>query len=313
MNAGMTEDRLAKQIDLQTGSATARRPYTPLNGVVDRRSDPWAPTVIRNRHRRLHRNSLVSVVMIVLGIVLLRMGIVRMIASVEESSGTSVRTSSHPVASDQGFVPVLVHSQPLQTERPAVRGLEGGDYGERAKLERFLGDTARDNGGMAQSRPVRLFIPEIRLDAPIVSAALLSGEVEDQRVYQWSAPDFFAAGWHYESAGVGESGNMVINGHHNAFGEVFRDLHQLEMGDRIIVYANQNDRSFHYEVASVVIIEERFQPLEDRAKNARWIRSTDDERLTLITCWPYESNTHRLIIVAKPLSARDGGGNLMLN
>jgi LPXTG-site transpeptidase (sortase) family protein len=25
-----------------------------------------------------------------------------------------------------------------------------------------------------------------------------------------------------------------------------------------------------------------------------------DERLTLITCWPYETNTHRLIIVALP-------------
>ena len=28
---------------------------------------------------------------------------------------------------------------------------------------------------------------------------------------------------------------------------------------------------------------------------------TTDERITLITCWPYTSNTHRLIIVAKPI------------
>ena len=39
-----------------------------------------------------------------------------------------------------------------------------------------------------------------------------------------------------------------------------------------------------------------------RRANAQWIAPTDDERLTLVTCWPYISNTHRLIIVAKPVS-----------
>ena len=41
-----------------------------------------------------------------------------------------------------------------------------------------------------------------------------------------------------------------------------------------------------------------------RLANARWIQPSEDERLTLITCWPYESNTHRLIIVALPASQK---------
>jgi sortase (surface protein transpeptidase) len=34
------------------------------------------------------------------------------------------------------------------------------------------------------------------------------------------------------------------------------------------------------------------------------MQSTDDERLTLVTCWPADSNTHRLIIVARAVEKR---------
>jgi LPXTG-site transpeptidase (sortase) family protein len=39
-----------------------------------------------------------------------------------------------------------------------------------------------------------------------------------------------------------------------------------------------------------------------RMENASWIGESNDERLTLVTCWPYESNTHRLIVVARPVN-----------
>ncbi|MCS6962618.1 MAG: sortase, partial [Thermoflexus sp.] len=56
------------------------------------------------------------------------------------------------------------------------------------------------------------------------------------------------------------------------------------------------------------IIPERGRPLSERLANARWIQVTEDERLTLITCWPYTSNTHRLIVIARPLPLQDGPG-----
>jgi sortase (surface protein transpeptidase) len=49
-----------------------------------------------------------------------------------------------------------------------------------------------------------------------------------------------------------------------------------------------------------MLMPERFKSLTVRLDNARWILPTKDERLTLITCWPAKSNTHRVIIVALP-------------
>ncbi len=50
-----------------------------------------------------------------------------------------------------------------------------------------------------------------------------------------------------------------------------------------------------------MILQERFVDVATRLDNARWLNRTDDVRLTLVTCWPKISNTHRLILVARPL------------
>ena len=41
-------------------------------------------------------------------------------------------------------------------------------------------------------------------------------------------------------------------------------------------------------------------PWAQRVENARWIGHFDDERITMVSCWPYSGNTHRLFVVAKP-------------
>jgi sortase A len=56
-----------------------------------------------------------------------------------------------------------------------------------------------------------------------------------------------------------------------------------------------------YQVAETLILPERDQPLEVRLANAQYIQPTDDERLTLITCWPYEDNSHRAVVIARPI------------
>ena len=92
----------------------------------------------------------------------------------------------------------------------------------------------------------------------------------------------------------------MYTGHNNLYGEVFGHLEDLWVGDLILVYSG--DRQFAYVIVLKMILPERFQPLAVRLTNAQWIQPSHDERLTLVTCWPYESNTHRLIIVATPLS-----------
>jgi sortase A len=151
--------------------------------------------------------------------------------------------------------------------------------------------------------PDRLVIPAIDLDAPIVPALVKQVEVNGQVYEQWVAPNKFAAGWHETSAPLHAGGNTVLNGHHNMAGEVFRELYTLKEGDQIFVYSG--GRSFVYRVEMNLILKERFQPVEVRLQNAAWILPSQDERLTLISCWPYESNTHRVVIVALPVAAED--------
>ena len=120
-----------------------------------------------------------------------------------------------------------------------------------------------------------------------------------KRVSVWEVAGF-AAGWHQNSASPGEGGNVVISGHHNIKGEVFRYLVDLNPGDVITLYSD--DQPLDYSVESRLRLRDKGVPEEQRRENARWIGSFPDERLTLVTCWPYINNTHRVIVVARPVS-----------
>jgi len=150
--------------------------------------------------------------------------------------------------------------------------------------------------------PTRIVIPNIGLDAPVELAASQKVQIAGKVYYQWLSPDKFAAGWHTNSAYLGMKGNTVLNGHHNISGKVFEHLIDLNIGEPIQLYGQ--DKLFSYIVVNKMILEERDAPVEQRLENARWLARSEDERLTLITCWPPESNTHRLIIVAIPDPAR---------
>jgi sortase A len=80
---------------------------------------------------------------------------------------------------------------------------------------------------------------------------------------------------------------------------VFRHLVDLPLGARIRIDAVGGARE--YEIVERRILPERDQPLAVRESNARWIQATAEERLTLVTCWPPWSNSHRLILIAHPL------------
>lgn len=161
--------------------------------------------------------------------------------------------------------------------------------------------SASASGAKTIQAPKRIIIPAIDLNAPIE----LVGWQVIEGVSQWEVPGHFAAGWLQTSAPLGQPGNTVLDGHHNLAGEVFRRLVDLKLGDEIEVDSDR--RSFFYRVTAREVLLERDQPREVRLKNARWIQPTTDERLTLVTCWPYTSNTHRLIIVAQPIDQNDNG------
>jgi len=147
--------------------------------------------------------------------------------------------------------------------------------------------------------PDRIVIPNIGLDAQVVP---VGWTVTDEGA-AWDSADH-AAGWHLGSAYPGHVGNTVLSGHHNIEGKVFRYLIDLEPDDEVSLYVG--DTAYRYVVTEKHLFEEKGKPEAVRRANAQWIAPSDDERVTLVTCWPYTSNTHRLIIVAKRLDIGEG-------
>ncbi|MDM8528700.1 sortase [Anaerolineales bacterium HSG24] len=159
------------------------------------------------------------------------------------------------------------------------------------------GQTENATGGSVL--PTYLKIPSVSIDSSVVTVGWDIVEQNGQQYSVWQVADN-AVGWHKTSAPLGQNGNTVMTGHHNVDGEVFRDLVNVEVGDKIMAYAGH--QVYEYEVTFKTIIKEAGESLDVQKKNAQWIDPTDDERITLVTCWPYTSNTHRVIVVAKPVS-----------
>ena len=146
--------------------------------------------------------------------------------------------------------------------------------------------------------PERIVIPVLGVDAPILPVSWHTLELSGQPFGQWDVPDGYAVGWHNESARLGMPGNIVLNGHHNVEGKVFGGLIRLQPGDVLTLYGG--GEVFHYTVVQMMVLQEQGLSLQVRLDNARWIQPGDDERVTLVTCWPRTGNSHRLIVVALP-------------
>jgi LPXTG-site transpeptidase (sortase) family protein len=150
-----------------------------------------------------------------------------------------------------------------------------------------------------QRGPDRLVISSIGIDTPVVPVAWTLVKDGDQEYSVWQVADY-AAGWHSTSAPPGQPGNTVLTAHHNIKGEVFRYLADIQEGAEVDLYVG--NVVYRYYVEQKMIVKEKGEPLEVRQRNAQWIGPTGDVRVTLVTCWPYTNNTHRVIVVAKPRS-----------
>jgi sortase A len=153
-------------------------------------------------------------------------------------------------------------------------------------------------GYLTPAMPIRLLIAAINLDTPIVPMGWSVIDKDGQHISEWDVPDWRAAGWLKTSALVGAVGNTVLEGHQDMDGRVFENLEYLKEGDELQVQTTSQTR--RYIIVRRTIVPEKNQPLEVRRENARWIGPSNDERLTLVTCWPRNDNTHRLILVALP-------------
>ncbi len=121
-------------------------------------------------------------------------------------------------------------------------------------------------------QPIRIRIPAIGVDAPVVQ-----GDGWEQLKK--------GVGHHIGSANPGEKGNMVLSGHDDIYGEVFRDLDRLKPGDEIIVYTH--DKAYTYIVTETHIVE---------PTDVQWLAPTDRPTVTLVSCYPYMVDNQRIIV-----------------
>ncbi len=134
--------------------------------------------------------------------------------------------------------------------------------------------------------------PNIKLNTSVYEVYGINGV--------WEVADY-AAGHQYNSLNPGEGGNIVLSGHNNWRGEVFRYLEFLKPGDTIVVQT-QEGKSYTYRVDTVEKLKEAGATYAQRLQNGTVMDPTPSEQLTLITCWPYTTYTHRLIVIAKPVN-----------
>ena len=156
----------------------------------------------------------------------------------------------------------------------------------------------------APALPVRLVIPLLGIDTPVVPVNIRLVDGEGGLVATWETADY-AAGYHVGSALPGQPGNVVISGHNNIKGRVFRPISALGEPDvsfpkgALAYLYDAEGRVFAYAFETMYKFKEVGVPLEERIKNAQLMAPTSEPVLTLITCWPLNNNTHRIVVRAR--------------
>lgn len=111
----------------------------------------------------------------------------------------------------------------------------------------------------------------------------------------------------------GQKGNVYITGHSSNYvwakgnyNSVFALLDKLVVGD--MIYIKRNDITYEYKVYEQKIVS---------PKDTSVLQSTEDSRLTLVTCWPVGTALKRVVVLAKqvypdPTANTDGGNSANL-
>lgn len=124
-------------------------------------------------------------------------------------------------------------------------------------------------------RIIRIGIAAINVDAPVVQGD------------DWEALKT-GVGLNNTSGIPGKSGNVILSGHNDIFGQVFRELDRLVPGDEIVLLTEKN--AYTYIVTGTQIV----QPSQVEV-----MRQTEESTLTLISCYPYLVDTQRIVVSAR--------------
>jgi len=92
---------------------------------------------------------------------------------------------------------------------------------------------------------------------------------------------------HIGTPNPGENGNVVLSGHNDIYGEIFRELDKLKPGDTITLYTSS--RQYTYVVTGTQIVE---------PTRVEVMGPTPGPVVTLISCYPYLIDNQRIVVSA---------------
>lgn len=152
-----------------------------------------------------------------------------------------------------------------------------------------------------KARPpvTQITIPAVGIDTKVVQTGYQITQIDGKSVMQWQVADF-AAGHAALSAEPGGGGNIVIAGHDDWKGQVFENLHEVKLGDQVNLTTPV--KTYHYVITEIHYRKAIGATLADQLAAGQFLAPMPQERVTLVTCWPYGVDSYRLIVVAKPVA-----------
>ena len=123
--------------------------------------------------------------------------------------------------------------------------------------------------------PVRVVIPAINVDAPVVTGT------------DWEALKR-GIGYQPGTGNPGQRGNVVLSAHNDIYSEIFRYLDQLEPDDEIIIYTLTQQYTYVVRDSQIV------------TPSDVWVMDpTHNPTTTLISCYPYQVDNQRIVVFAQ--------------
>lgn len=198
--------------------------------------------------------------------------------------GTQILTDINQEASRAMVLPTLTPTPLIQAivlpcghTPPDASGKTSFNQNEIPEHLRDIVDSVQPSPipDLSGEQIVRIRIPAIEVDAPIIQGD------------DWESLKK-GVGLNSYSAKAGKPGNIILSGHNDIFGQVFRKLDQLKTGDEIIILTEK--MTYTYNVQGTQIV----QPTQVEV-----LAQTSNATITLISCYPYLVDNQRIVVTGK--------------
>lgn len=132
-------------------------------------------------------------------------------------------------------------------------------------------------------------IPALNVESLVVPVGWhVQRDLAGKERIEWDSPGPFV-GWALQSALPGEGRPVLLYGHNNLYGSIFRHLYRLQRGDEILLHTSGT--LWTYRVEQV-----RRLPLDEQPS----LPQIQGNVLVLLSCYPPSGNTWRVLVTAFP-------------